>query len=146
MLVSPFLVNAMPTYLAANFIVYSFRVSSDITSAILTTRILPLELVFPLFHNIGFLLFSKAYKGRLVSLPTLLLSIWLFVPLILTQGYLSGFIIDYNRFLYFIILPIIIFIALLIDHASSFFAKELTFTAFGQANFQNLRKPLTRKY
>ena len=121
-LVLPFLLNAVPTYLADNSSAPGVQGVSDITSAILTTRILPLEFVFPLFLIIlAFVLFSKAYRGRFVSLPTLLLSIWLFVPLFLTQGYLFGFIIDYNRFLYFIILPIMIFIAVMIDHASGFF-------------------------
>jgi hypothetical protein len=127
-LVLPFLLNAVPTYLADNSSAPGVQGVSDITSAILTTRILPLEFVFPLFLIIlAFILFSKAHKGRFVSLPTLLLSTWLAVPLVLTQGYLFGFIIDYNRFLYFIILPIMIFIALLIDHASGFFAKVIDF-------------------
>ena len=122
-LVLPFLLIAVPTYLQDNSSAPGVQGVSDITSAILTTRILPLEFVFPLFLIIlAFVLFSKAYKGRFVNLPTLLLSTWLFVPLFLTQGYLFGFIIDYNRFLYFIILPIMIFIALMIDHASGFFA------------------------
>ena len=127
-LVLPFLLNAVPTYLQDNSSAPGVQGVSDITSAILTTRILPLEFVFPLFLIIlAFVLFSKAYKGRFVSLPTLLLSTWLFVPLFLTQGYLFGFIIDYNRFLYFIILPVIVFIAVLIDHASGFFANIVDF-------------------
>ncbi|HLN88930.1 MAG TPA: hypothetical protein VK253_02585, partial [Candidatus Binatia bacterium] len=97
---------------------------NDINFAILSTRILPLEMVLPLFAVIaGFVAFSKRYKGRFLTLPTFLLSIWLFIPLFLTQGYLFGFIIDYNRFLYFIILPVLIFIAVLIDHGSDFFAR-----------------------
>ena len=96
---------------------------NDINSAILSTRILSLDLVLPLFLIIAaFALFSKTYKGRFFTLPTLLLSMLLFVPLFLTQGYLFGFIIDYNRFLYFLILPVMIFIALLIDHGAVFFA------------------------
>jgi hypothetical protein len=125
-LVLPFLLNAVPTYLQDNSSAPGVQGVSDITSAIFSTRILPLEFVFPLFLIIlAFALFSKSYKGRFVSLPTLLLSIWLFVPLFLTQGYLFGLIIDYNRFLYFIILPIMIFIALLIDHGSEFFTRSI---------------------
>lgn len=52
---------------------------------------------------------------------------WLFVPLILTQGYLFGLIVDYNRFLYFLVLPVIILFAMMIDHGSSYFA-HLTVT------------------
>jgi hypothetical protein len=123
-LVSPFLMEAVPTYLSDNSSAPGAQGVNDINSAILSTRILPLELVLPLFGILaGFAVFSKTYKRRFFSLPALLLSVWLFVPLFLTQGYLFGFIIDYNRFLYFIILPIMIFIALLIDHGSGFFAK-----------------------
>jgi hypothetical protein len=122
-LVSPFLMEAVPTYLSDNSSALGVQGANDINSAILSTRILPLELVLPLFGILaGFALFSKKYKGRFFSLPAFFLSIWLFVPLFLTQGYLFGFIIDYNRFLYFIILPVMIFIALLIDHGSGFFA------------------------
>ena len=126
-LVSPFLAQAVPTYLLDNSSAPGVQGVSDITSAILSTRILPLEMVLPLFLIIlAFALFSKKYNGRFLSLPTFLLSMWLFVPLFLTQGYLFGFIIDYNRFLYFIILPVIIFIAILIDHASEFFTKTIS--------------------
>lgn len=127
-LVSPFLVEAVPTYLSDNSSAPGVSGVQDINSAILSTRILPLELVLPLFAIIvAFALLSKTYKGRFLSLPALLLSIWLFVPLFLTQGYLFGVIIDYNRFLYFIILPVMIFIAVLIDHGSGFFAKIIDY-------------------
>ena len=119
---SPFLVNAVPTYLHENSSAPGVQGVGDINSAILSTRILPLEYVLPLFLIIlAFALFSKKYSGRFFTLPTLLLSMWLFVPLFLTQGYLFGFIIDYNRFLYFIIFPTIIFIAVLINHGAEFF-------------------------
>src|SRR5665647_708429 len=122
-LVSPFLMQAVPTYLSDNSSAPGVQGVNDINSAILSTRILSLDLVLPLFLIIvAFALFSKTYKGRFFTLPTLLLSMMLFVPLFLTQGYLFGFIIDYNRFLYFLILPVMIFIALLMDHGALFFA------------------------
>jgi hypothetical protein len=119
--------------------------SGDINSAILSTRILPLEWVLPLFLIVlAFALFSKRYNGRFFTLPTLLLSIWLFVPLFLTQGYLFGFIIDYNRFLYFIIFPTIIFIAVLINHGAEFFADLAktyrSFTSQTQKSKKDLNK------
>ncbi len=125
-LVSPFIAKAVPAYLSDNS---TFNVSAGtdaINSATLSTRILPLELVLPLFLIIpAFILFSKRYRGNPFSLPAFLLCAWLFVPLFLTQGYLFGFIIDYNRFLYFVLLPIMIFIALLVDHGSEFFATTI---------------------
>lgn len=123
-LVSPFLVNAVPAYLTNNSTLAGSSSSNDIELALLSTRVLPLELVLPLFGVLAaFFVFSKKYTGRFFALPAFLLSMWLFVPLILTQGYLFGFYIDYNRFLYFIILPVMIFIAMLIDHGSTFFAR-----------------------
>ena len=127
-LVLPFLVQAVPTYLSDNSSAPGVPGVQDINFAILSTRILPLWLILPLFLIIAaYVVFSKTYKGRFISLPVLLLSVWLFVPLFLTQGYLFGFIIDYNRFLYFIILPVLIFIAVLIDHGSGFFARIVDF-------------------
>jgi hypothetical protein len=126
-LILPFIIQAVPAYLNSNS--YLDRNASDPVSsnaiklATIATRMLPLELVLPLFGAIaGFLVFSKYYKGRFLSLPIFLLCMWLFIPLILSQSYLVGFPIDYNRFLYFLILPLIIFIAVLIDHGATFFA------------------------
>ena len=123
-LVSAFLMNAVPAYLTQNSSTPGVQGVSDITSAILSTRILPLTLVLPLFSILAaFFIFSKKYNGRFFTLPALLLFMWLFVPLFLTQGYLFGFIIDYNRFLYFIILPVLIFMSVLVDYGSGFFSK-----------------------
>ena len=145
-LVSPFLVNAVPTYLHGNSSAPGVQGVGDINSAILSTRILPLEWVLPLFLIIlAFALFSKRYSGRFFTLPTLLLSMWLFVPLFLTQGYLFGFIIDYNRFLYFIIFPTIIFIAVLINHGAEFFADiAKTYRSF-TSQTQKAKKDLDKR-
>ena len=124
--VLPFLASAVPTYLHDNSSAPGVSGVNDINSAILSTRILPLEMVLPLFLIIvGFAAFSKRYNNRFFTLPVLLLSVWLFVPLFLTQGYLFGFIIDYNRFLYFEILPVIIFVAVLMDYGANFFAETI---------------------
>src|SRR5450759_229986 len=83
-LVSPFLASAVPTYLRDNSSAPGVQGVNDITFAILSTRILPLEFVLPLFLIIvGFAVFSKRYNNRFFSLPALLLSTWLFVPLLL---------------------------------------------------------------
>jgi hypothetical protein len=50
---------------------------------------------------------------------------WLLIPLFLTQGYMFGLYVDYNRFLYFLVLPVIILFAMMIDHASGYFAQTL---------------------
>ena len=120
LLVSPFLVSAIPAYLSANS---SFTAVSEINRAILSTRVLPMDEVLALFACLlPLLLLSKKYKRRFISLPTFLLIMWLFVPLVLTQGFLFGLIVDYNRFLYFLVLPVIILFAMMIDHGSAYFA------------------------
>ena len=123
-LVSPFIIQAVPVYLTHNSSLAPDPTSPNtIDLATISTQALPLELVLPLFGVLaGFLVFSKKHFGRFLVLPTFLLSMWLFVPLVLTFSYLVGFPIDSNRFLYFLILPLIVFVAVLIEHSSGFFA------------------------
>jgi hypothetical protein len=130
-LVSPFLVEAAPAYLGANLETFTGGVS-DIRLALLSTRVLPLEWVLPLFACvIFFFLFSKKYKGNFFTVPAFLLTLWILVPMLFTQGFLVGIYTDYNRFLYFIILPLIILIGLGIDHGSGFFARIIdTYLSF----------------
>jgi hypothetical protein len=118
-IVSPFLVNAVPAYLANGEV-------SDIIQATLSTRILPMEIILPLFAIIPlFFLLSKKYQKHFFTVPTILLVLWLLVPLIFTQGYLYGFLIDYNRFLYFVLTPVVILMGVFIDHGSGFFARVI---------------------
>jgi hypothetical protein len=125
LLVSPFLVEAVPAYLLSNSDTFTGGVT-DIRQALLSTRVLPSEIVVPLFLCVGlFFMLSKEYKKKFFSLPTFLLAMWLLVPMVLTQGYLFGFYIDYNRFLYFVILPVIILIGMFIDHGSTFFSNVI---------------------
>jgi hypothetical protein len=122
-LVSPFLVEAAPAYLGANSDTFTGGVS-DIRLALLSTRVLPLEWVIPLFASvIFFFMFSKKYRGKFITVQALLLTLWILVPMLFTQAYLVGIYTDYNRFLYFIILPLILLIALGIDHGAGFFSR-----------------------
>lgn len=122
-LISPFIASAIPNYLSANT---TFTGTTDIEQALLSTRVLPLSIILPIFGCLFlFFLLSKYYKGHFLSLPAFLLAMWLFVPLFLTQGYLFGLYIDYNRFLYFLILPLMILFSMFIDHGSAFFARVI---------------------
>ncbi len=122
-LVSPFLANAVPAYLSANS---SFTAVTEINQALLATRVVPLDIVLALFACfLPYFLLSKKYKGRFFSLPVFLLIMWLLVPLVLTQGFMFGLFVDYNRFLYFLVLPVIILFAVMIDHASGYFAQAI---------------------
>jgi hypothetical protein len=68
-------------------------------------------------------LFSKRCKGNFFTVPAFLLALWILVPTALTQAFLVGLYLDYNRFLYFVVLPVIILIAIAIDHGSRFFSR-----------------------
>lgn len=110
-LVAPFLIQAVPTYLSQ----YG---SAEIDNAAFS-RILAYWVVLPLFLIVAaFFAFSTKYYKKILTLPTFLLAMWVFVPLICTQGYLVGAPVDYNRFLYFLILPVMVFIGVLIDHGA----------------------------
>jgi hypothetical protein len=123
LLVSPFLASAVSPYLNDTA---TFTGATGIIQALLATRMVPLETVLALFVCIiPFFLLSKKYKGRFFSFPVLLLVMWLIVPLLLTQGYLVGFYVDYIRFLYFLIMPLIILFAVIADYVSRYFAKIL---------------------
>jgi len=154
-IVSPFLAEAVPAYLGANAETFTGGVS-DIRLALLSTRLLPLEWVIPLFACvIFFFLFSKKYKGNFFTVPAFLLTLWIWIPMLFTQGYLVGLYTDYNRFLYYIILPVIILIALGIDHGAGFFARIIdTYLSIKRKTSQpatvtkarsRVLRPLTRK-
>ena len=122
-IILPFLVNAAPAYLGANSETFTGGVS-DIRDALLSTRILPWELLAPLAGCvILFFLYSREYKGKFLTISSLLLALWVLVSVAFTQGYLVSFYIDYNRFLYFTLLPVLILIAVVIDHAATFFSR-----------------------
>jgi len=155
-IVSPFLLEIVPAYLNVNGETFAGGVSA-IREALLTTKVLPLEIVFPLLICVPiFFLFSKKYKGNFLTVPAFLLVLWVLIPTILTQGFLFGVYIDYNRFLYFLLLPVIMLIGLAIDHGTRFFAritdtymsltKQLPSTKKGNSKIVSRLMPyLTRK-
>ena len=121
--VSPFLVQAVPAYLSANAGTTQGDVPA-ISDAILSTRVLPAEIVVPLFACVTlFFLFSKEYKGKFLTVPSLLLTLWILVPMVFTQGYLIKQYWDYNRLLYFILFPLLVLIGMAVDHGSRLLAE-----------------------
>jgi hypothetical protein len=135
-LVSPFLVSALPTYLAQ----YG---SDEITTAIIASRILPLEVVLPLFLiTLAFFAYAKKFYNKTLALPALLFAMWVFLPLILTQGYLVGLPVDYNRFLYFLVLPVLVFIAVSFDYLGGILAESLdSMRAQGKLRLKKISVP-----
>jgi hypothetical protein len=122
-IVSPFLIEIVPAYFSASGEIFTGAMSA-IRQALLATRVLPLELVLPLLVLFPlFFLFSKGYKGKFFTVPAFLLALWILVPTVLTQAFLIGLYTDYNRFLYFVVLPVIILVALAIDYGSRFFSR-----------------------
>jgi hypothetical protein len=116
-LVSPFLATAVPTYLTDNSSAPGVQGVNDINSAILSTRIMPLSCFAPLSHNCrpqcsqrynnDFSVFQHSFFHSLLSL-------------ILTQSYSLNSLSTTTDFLHNV--ASVIFIAVLIDHGSEFFA------------------------
>jgi len=122
-LVSPFLLKIVPAYFSASGEIVTGSMSA-IQQALLSTRVLPLELILPLLVLFPlFFLFSKKHNGKFFTVPAFLLAMWILVPTALTQGFLIGLYIDYNRFLYFVVFPVVLLIGIAIDHGSGFFSR-----------------------
>jgi hypothetical protein len=126
-IVSPFLLQVAPAYLGSDAAAFTGGVA-DIRLALLATKILPLEIVIPLFVFVFlYFLFAKYYQGKFLTVPTLLIVLWWLIPTFLTQGYLVGLYTDFERFLYFVILPIIMLIGLGLHHSARFFSQAIDF-------------------
>jgi hypothetical protein len=124
-LISPFLIQMAPAYLSADASTFTGGVT-DIQQALVSTKILPLEIVIPLIACVSlFFLFSREYNGKFLSLPALLLFLWMLTPTLLTQGYLIGLYTSYDRFLYFVIFPMVMLIGLGFYHLARFFSNSL---------------------
>lgn len=123
--ISPFLLQAVSVYLRSDTAAFTGGIT-DIKQAILSTRILPLDIVLPLLAGVFlYFLFSKHYHGKFVPVSTVLLVLWWLIPTVFTQTYLLGFYTDYQRFLYFVILPVIILIGLGIYYCAGFLGNSL---------------------
>ena len=112
LVVSPFLVQAAPFYLNLNSPVYTGGLP-DIQKVLLPMRLIPLEFVLPfLVCFFLYFMFFKYMHVKLLQLSTILLVSWLFIATALTQSYIVGFYTDYERFLYFATLPLLILIGI----------------------------------
>jgi len=119
----PFMVKMVPLYVKNVYSYMSARELNEIERGIILTRKIPLELILLTFIPFfSFFLFSKRYRGKFLDKTSLLFGLWVLVPVLLTQSFIFGLYIDYYRLLYFILLPVAVFFALLIHHSSSFLA------------------------
>ncbi|HTY75263.1 MAG TPA: hypothetical protein VMD05_06830 [Candidatus Nanoarchaeia archaeon] len=123
----PFLIQVAPAYLGADVSTFTGGLA-DIKLALLATKIVPLGVVVPLLvFAFLYFLFSKYYSGKFLTVPTILFVVWWLVPTVLTQGYLIGLYTDFTRFLYFVILPVILLIGVGFYHVARFFSQAVDF-------------------
>ena len=126
LIASPFIAYVFPVYLKNVEEGMLVGAINENREAIVLTRMVSVQLVLAsLIPAFSFLIFSKRYKGAFFDKTGLLFSLWILIPAILTQSYIIGVYTDYFRFLHFLIFPLTVFFALLIDHISGFIAKAL---------------------
>ena len=122
LLVSPYLVNIVPVYFGSQSAIIG--TVSEMKQAVLETRLISLGIVcaclIPVFL---FFVFSKYKNGKFFSIPAVLFAAWILVPAVATQSYLLGVYLDYERFLYFLALPIIICLGLAIVNLPNAFSR-----------------------
>jgi hypothetical protein len=124
LLAAPYLLELVPLYFGSQGTLTGGV--SAITEALLSTRLIPIGYVLlSVIPSFVFLLLSKASKGKFITLPAILFVMWILIPIVATQSYLAGIYLDYNRFLYFLALPVMIFVGFAIDHESRFFSRIL---------------------
>ena len=146
LIVSPFLFKAVPAYLGANREIVVGGVSA-IRGALLSTRVLPLEIVVPIFGCVVFFfLFSKEYKGKYLTLPALLFTLWILVPMFFTQGYLVGLFTDYNRFLYFVLLPLTMLIGMGVAHGAGYFSRLAEMYQFFRQHSRTFKETINKDW
>jgi hypothetical protein len=126
LLVSPYLVNIVPVYFGSQGAITG--TVATMKQAVVETRLIPLIIfclsIIPIFL---FFLFSRYKKGKFFSLPAILFASWILVPLVATQSYLFGVFLDYERFLYFLSLPVIVCIGIIIANTPNAIGRAVYF-------------------
>jgi|WetSurMetagenome_2_1015567.scaffolds.fasta_scaffold15766_2 hypothetical protein len=122
LLVLPYLASIVPIYFGSQGAITGTVTVNQ--QALVETRIPPVFIlslaVIPVFL---FPLFSKLRNGKFVSLAAILFEASVLVPLVATQGNLFGYFLDYERFLYFLSLPVIVCVALIIVYLARIFSQ-----------------------
>jgi hypothetical protein len=124
LLVAPYLINVLPLYFGSQGAITG--TVAVMKQAVVETRVIPTTILcLSIVPLILFPLFSRFQKGKFLSLPTILFASAILVPLAATQSYLLGFYLDYERFLYFLALPAIICVGLVVISSSNIIALGL---------------------
>jgi hypothetical protein len=112
LLISPYLYNVIPAYFGSESTVTG--TSASASQALLETRAVATSiLIISTVFGLAFFALSKIYKHKTITVPAVLFCTWLIAPAIMTQASLLGVYVDYQRFLYFLYLPLIASITLL---------------------------------
>jgi hypothetical protein len=126
LIISPFIVHVFPVYMENVEKGMFTSTINEYQKAILFNRLVPPYLLFVAFiPAFSFLLFSKKYRGKFLDSAGLLFVLWIVVPAFLTQSFRVGLYTDFLRFLHFLIFPLTVFFALLIDHVCGFAARAV---------------------
>ena len=116
LLVSPYLVSIVPVYFSPEGTITG--TVSEINQAVLETRLIPLEIIsLSLIPVFLYFAFSKYQNGKLLAIPNILFALMILIPALATQSYLFGVYLDYERFLYFLSLPVITCVGLIIANS-----------------------------
>jgi hypothetical protein len=127
--IAPFLIQVVPAYIGSDVTTFTGGVTA-IRQAIMATSLLPLEIFIPLlFFAFLYFPFSKYYMGKFVTLPTILLVMWWLIPTLFTQGQLVGLYTSFNRFLYYVILPLVMLLGVGFYHSARFISQGLDWLA-----------------
>ncbi|MGD6851640.1 MAG: hypothetical protein ACQCN6_06235 [Candidatus Bathyarchaeia archaeon] len=124
LLVSPYLVGVIPVYFGSEGAITGSV--STISQAVVETRLVPTIIMgLAIIPFLLFFAFSKKQTGKFLTLPSILFVSAILIPLAAAQGYLLGFFLDYERFLYFLALPVIVCLALVLVHSVNIISKRL---------------------
>ncbi|MDR1993182.1 MAG: hypothetical protein LBQ98_06795 [Nitrososphaerota archaeon] len=123
-MVLPYLFNIVPVYFGSEGAITGNV--SVMKQAVVETRVVSAQILgLAIIPAILFLVFSKKQLGKFFTLPSVLFACAIVVPLIASQSYLVGFFLDYERFVYFLALPVMVCIGLIITIAATSIANRV---------------------
>lgn len=124
-LVSPYLLNVLPIYFGSEGAITG--TVPIIKQAIIETRIVSTVILGLAIIPIAFFfIYSKMQTGNFLTSKSLLFSSAIIIPLAASQCYLFGFFLDYERFIYFLALPTIICLGLVLVKSAEIVSRVLS--------------------
>jgi hypothetical protein len=124
LLVMPYLYNIIPIYFSSGGTITGTSIETN--QALLETRVISINiLILSIILGLSFFAISKFYKNKFITLPAILFTAWIITPALMTQSFIFGLYLDYERFLYFLFFPLIVCITLLIVNGAKILPKYL---------------------